>query len=293
MTEPKPRVSFEFFPPKTDVGVKRLRETIQALSVLQPSFVSVTFGAGGSTREGSYHIASEIVRTTQLDVTPHVSCIGWSVGELRDMLICYREAGIRSVVALRGDPPENEPNARRAFAHANELVAFIRELGGFRISVACYPEFHPEAATPEDDLNNFVRKVRAGADEAITQYFYSNDSYYRFVERVRRMGVTSPIVPGLMPMTDYEQVARFSKFCGADIPRFIRLQMEQYVGDKAAQQELGIELASRQAEDLLRNGAPGLHMYTLNRAEPTLRVFENLGLARVPLAEARSSASLS
>lgn len=282
MSEIPRRTSFEFFPPKTESGVVRLRRTVQQLAALSPSFVSVTFGAGGSTREGSYKIAAEIVRTTRLNVTPHVSCIGWSIDELRDMLDCYRDAGIRSVVALRGDPPDNEPNVRRAFLHANELVEFIRGMGGFRISVACYPEFHPEAPSPAIDVQNFVRKVHAGADEAITQYFYSNDAYYRFVERVQRMGVSIPIVPGLMPMTDYAQVARFSRFCGADIPSFIRKQMEQLAGDAPGQHELGIELASRQAEDLLRNGAPGLHMYTLNRAEPTLRVFDNLGLSKSP-----------
>lgn len=289
MNEAKRRISFEFFPPKTEAGVSRLQRTVRELALLAPSFVSVTFGAGGSTREGSYQIAADIVRTTKLSVTPHISCIGWSIDELRDMLLCYREAGIRSVVALRGDPPENEPDVRRAFQYANELVEFIRGMGGFRISVACYPEFHPEAPTPAADVQNFVRKVRAGADEAITQYFYSNDAYYRFVERVQRMGVTVPIIPGLMPMTDYEQVARFSRFCGADIPSFIRKQMEQLAGDAPGQHELGIELASRQAEDLLRNGAPGLHMYTLNRAEPTLRIFENLGLSNRPAHELEST----
>jgi methylenetetrahydrofolate reductase (NADPH) len=240
--------------------------------------VSVTFGAGGSTRAGSYQIAADIVRTTNLDVTPHVSCIGWSVDELREMLICYRSAGIRSVVALRGDAPEEDADAPRAFQHANELVALIREMGGFRISVACYPEFHPEAPSPSVDVANFVRKVNAGADEAITQYFYNNESYYRFVEMVRRQGVTIPIVPGLMPMTDYEQVVRFSRFCGADIPQWIHKRMQELAGDAHGQTEFGIEIASRQAEDLLRNGVPGLHMYTLNRSEPTLRVFANIGL---------------
>jgi methylenetetrahydrofolate reductase (NADPH) len=282
MSEAKRRISFEFFPPKTDAGKKRLLKTVQTLASLEPDFVSVTFGAGGSTRDGSYEIAAEIVRTTQLKVTPHVSCIGWSVDALRDMLVCYREAGIRSIVALRGDAPEQGQSVERAFTHANELVAFVRDMGGFHISVACYPEFHPEAPSPEADVQNFVRKVRAGADEAITQYFYNNDAYYRFVDRVRRLGVTVPIIPGLMPMTDYEQVARFSRFCGADIPSFIRKEMEALHGDAQAQHAYGIELASRQAEDLLRNGAPGLHVYTLNRAEATLQVFENLGLSARP-----------
>lgn len=280
MNHDKRRISFEFFPPKTDAGVKRLLQTVQQLSVLSPDFVSVTFGAGGSTREGSYQVAAEIVRTTQLNVTPHVSCIGWSVSELRDMLACYKQAGIESIVALRGDAPDNDANATRAFEHANQLVEFVRAFGGFRISVACYPEFHPEAPSPSVDLQNFVRKVNAGADEAITQYFYNNDAYYSFVERVRRMGVTIPIVPGLMPLTDYAQVARFSRFCGAEIPQWIRRHMEDLEGDPQGQHALGIEIAVRQAEELLRNGAPGLHMYTLNRAEPTLRVFQQLGLAR-------------
>lgn len=273
------RFSFEFFPPKTTAGRSRLTKTAQRLAALRPSFVSVTFGAGGSTREGSFQTASEIIRSTDLEVTPHLSCIGSTREQLAAQLETYRAIGVRRVVALRGDVPENEPELPRAFAHADELVAFIRARGGFHISVACYPEFHPEAASPEADVENFVRKVRAGADEAITQYFYSNDAYYRFVDWVRRLGVDTPIVPGLMPLTDYRQVLRFSQFCGADLPLWVRKRMEAFDGDAAGQEALGIELATRQAEDLLRNGAPGLHMYTLNRAEPTLRIFEALGLA--------------
>jgi methylenetetrahydrofolate reductase (NADPH) len=294
MNHDQRRYSLEFFPPKTDAGRSRLYKTVQQLAVIKPDFVSVTFGAGGSTREGSYQVAAEIVRSTDLDVTPHLSCIGWSVAELREMLVCYRHAGIESVVALRGDAPENEPVTQRAFEHANELVEFVRAFGGFRISVACYPEFHPEAASPSTDVENFVRKVNAGADEAITQYFYNNDAYYSFVDRVRRNGVNVPIVPGLMPLTDYAQVARFSRFCGAEIPQWIRKRMEELDGDTRGQHELGIELAARQAEDLLRNGAPGLHLYTLNRAEPTLRVFEHLGLAKAASrVELAADASLS
>ncbi|HEX7481109.1 MAG TPA: methylenetetrahydrofolate reductase [NAD(P)H] [Polyangiales bacterium] len=294
MNHDQRRYSLEFFPPKTDAGRSRLYKTVQQLAVVKPDFVSVTFGAGGSTREGSYQVAAEIVRSTDLDVTPHLSCIGWSVAELREMLVCYRQASIESVVALRGDAPENEPVTQRAFEHANELVEFVRAFGGFRISVACYPEFHPEAASPSTDVENFVRKVNAGADEAITQYFYNNDAYYSFVDRVRRHGVNVPIVPGLMPLTDYAQVARFSRFCGAEIPQWIRKRMEELDGDTRGQHELGIELAARQAEDLLRNGAPGLHLYTLNRAEPTLRVFEHLGLAKATSrVELAADASLS
>lgn len=271
--------SFEFFPPKTDLGRSRLAKTVQKLALLRPSFVSVTFGAGGSTREGSFQTCSEIIRTTDLEVTPHLSCIGSTREQIAAQLDTYRAIGVRRVVALRGDVPESEAELPRAFAYANELVAFIRECGGFEISVAAYPEFHPEALSPNADVDNFVRKVRAGATEAITQYFYSNDAYYRFLDWVRRLGVEIPIVPGIMPLTDFAQVARFSQFCGADIPAWLRKRMQALEGDALGQEELGVEIATRQAEDLLRNGAPGLHFYTLNRAEPTTRIWHNLGLA--------------
>lgn len=271
--------SFEFFPPKTDAGRQRLAKTVQKLAPLRPNFVSVTFGAGGSTREGSFQTASEIIRTTNLDVTPHLSCIGSTREQIGAQLDTYRAIGIKRVVALRGDVPEAEAELPRAFAYANELVEFIRDYGGFEISVGAYPEFHPEAANPEADVENFVRKVRAGATEAITQYFYSNDAYYRFLDWVTRLGVEIPIVPGIMPLTDFAQVERFSKFCGADIPAWIRKRMASLEGDARGQEELGIELATRQAEELLRSGAPGLHFYTLNRAEPTIRICSSLGLS--------------
>jgi methylenetetrahydrofolate reductase (NADPH) len=259
--------SFEFFPPKADAGRARLAKTIQRLAPLEPNFVSVTFGAGGSTREGSFQTASEIIRTTDLDVTPHLSCIGSTRDQIAAQLDTYRAIGIKRVVALRGDVPEAEAELPRAFAYANELVGFIREHGGFEISVGAYPEFHPEAPSPEADVANFVRKVRAGATEAITQYFYSNDAYYRFLDWVRRLGVEIPIVPGIMPLTDFAQVERM-------------LALE---GDARGQEELGIELATRQAEQLLQSGAPGLHFYTLNRAEPTLRIWHSLGLSGASL----------
>jgi methylenetetrahydrofolate reductase (NADPH) len=284
--------SFEFFPPKADAGRARLAKTIQKLAPLQPNFVSVTFGAGGSTREGSFQTASEIIRTTNLDVTPHLSCIGLTRDQVAAQLDTYRAIGIKRVVALRGDVPEAEAELPRAFAYANELVGFIREHGGFEISVGAYPEFHPEAPSPEVDVANFVRKVRAGATEAITQYFYSNDAYYRFLDWVRRLGVEIPIVPGIMPLTDFAQVERFSKFCGADIPAWIRKRMLALEGDARGQEELGIELATRQAEQLLQSGAPGLHFYTLNRAEPTLRIWHSLGLSGTSVqAQAQPSAN--
>jgi methylenetetrahydrofolate reductase (NADPH) len=277
--------SFEFFPPKSDAGRERLAKSVRKLAALQPSFVSVTFGAGGSTREGSFQTAAEIIRTTSLDVTPHLSCIGSTREQIAAQLEMYRAIGVKRVVALRGDVPDAEAQLSRAFAHANELVGFIRDYGGFEISVAAYPEFHPEAPCPETDIANFVRKARAGANEAITQYFYCNDAYYRFVEWVRRLGVEIPIVPGIMPLTDFAQVERFSKFCGAEIPGWIRKRMLALADDARGQEELGIELATRQAEELLQNGAPGLHFYTLNRAEPTLRVWHSLGLSEPTIRE--------
>jgi methylenetetrahydrofolate reductase (NADPH) len=284
--------SFEFFPPKSDASRQRLAKTVQKLAPLRPSFVSVTFGAGGSTREGSFQTAAEIIRTTDLDVTPHLSCIGSTRDQLAAQLDTYRAIGVRRVVALRGDVPEADAQLPRAFAYANELVAFIRDFGGFEISVAAYPEFHPEAPSPEVDVANFVRKAEAGATEAITQYFYSNDAYYRFLDWVRRLGLEIPIVPGIMPLTDFAQVERFSKFCGADIPAWIRKRMHSLEGDVRGQEELGIELATRQAEDLLQNGAPGLHFYTLNRAEPTLRIWHSLGFSEPALhAQAQPSAN--
>jgi methylenetetrahydrofolate reductase (NADPH) len=275
--------SFEFFPPKGDAGRQRLAKTVQKLAPLRPSFVSVTFGAGGSTREGSFQTASEIIRTTNLDVTPHLSCIGSTRDQIAAQLDTYRAIGVKRVVALRGDVPEADAELPRAFAYANELVAFIRDYGGFEISVAAYPEFHPEAPSPEIDVANFVRKAEAGATEAITQYFYSNDAYYRFLDWARRLGVEIPIVPGIMPLTDFAQVERFSKFCGADIPAWIRKRMHALEGDARGQEELGIELATRQAEELLQSGAPGLHFYTLNRAEPTLRIWHSLGFSETPV----------
>ncbi len=272
------RYSFEFFPPKTEAGLKRFSGVVRKLAPLQPSFVSVTFGAGGSTREGSFQTASEIMRTTDLAVTPHLSCIGSTPEQIEAQLAMYKAIGVSRIMALRGDLPENEAELGRAFSYASELVAFIRKQGGFHISVACYPEFHPESSAPEADVQAFVAKARAGADEAITQYFFNNDAYYRFVEWVRKLGVEIPIVAGLMPIADYGQIVKFSSFCGADIPAWIRKRMEALQGDPEGQKELGIEIAVRQAEDLLRFGAPGIHFYTLNRAEPTIRIWEALGL---------------
>jgi methylenetetrahydrofolate reductase (NADPH) len=278
-----PNFSFEFFPPKDEKGAARLAETARQLASLKPHYVSVTFGAGGSTREGTYQTVRQIGETTDLTVVPHLSCLGITREALRDLLEQYRALGVRRIVALRGDQPRQGDAATDGpFQHANELVALIQEMGGFSVTVGCYPEVHPESADPETDIRHFVAKVRAGADEAITQYFFNNDAYSAFVDGVRRHRVDVPIIAGLMPITDYAQIARFSSFCGAEIPAWIKKRMESMAGDLASQRAFGIDLATRQVEDLLRRGAPGIHVYTLNKAEATLRIWKNLGLDRVP-----------
>lgn len=269
--------SIEFFPPKNMAGEARLRETIEALLPLKPSFASVTFGAGGSTRERTFDTVRMISHEFPLEAVPHLSCIASTREGIREILENYRAQGIGRIVALRGDllPGMDTPGE---FRHANELVAFIKDFGGFEIHVAAYPEMHPESPEPVIDLENFIRKTRAGADVAITQYFYNNNAYYQFVEDLRRRDVDIPVVAGVMPIASYEQIARFSKLCGAEIPRFIHVRMEAYADDPASQRAFGIEVVTRQCEDLLRQGAPGLHFYTLNQAEPTATIWRNLGL---------------
>ena len=285
MTEPRYRsradydLSFEFYPPKTEKGKESLARTVERLARLSPDFVSVTFGAGGSAREGTLQTCLSIVEQSGLTVAPHISCIGSSKQVLHDYLQRYRKAGFERLFVLRGDIPKDAPAPPPSdFSFANELVAFVKDFGGFKIHVACYPEFHPEARDPRTDIENFVKKVDAGADIAVTQYFFNNASYYRFREDVERLGVRIPIVVGLMPIMDFQQIARFSGKCGADIPLWIRKRMEAYEIDKDSQRELGIEIATQQGEDLLRNGVPGIHFYTLNRAEASVRIWQNLGL---------------
>jgi len=270
--------SFEFFPPKTDKGEALLAKTLATLEPLRPDFASVTYGAGGSTREPTFTTVERIQRETALEAVPHLTCIGSAEDTVRAILDRYRSQGIRRIVALRGDLPEGSDPEANHFRHASDLVAFIRDFGGFEIHVACYPEFHPESADPCTDVDNFVRKVHAGADVAISQYFFNNAAYYAFVEELERRGVQIPVIAGLMPITNFAQIDRFSSMCGADIPLWIRKRMEACGEDIAGQRELGIEIASRQAEDLLANGAPGIHFYTLNKAEATRRVWQNLGL---------------
>ncbi len=273
--------SFEFFPPKTPEGEARLREAREALLPLRPAFFSVTYGAGGSTRERTYETVLALREATGVEVAPHLSCIGSTRTAIRELLERYRAAGVRRIVALRGDLPSGmvEPGELR---YANELVAFIRETTGrhFHIEVAAYPEFHPQATGARADLEHFRRKVEAGADSAITQYFYNADAYFRFVDDCEAMGLEIPIVPGIMPITNYAQLARFSDACGAEIPRWIRKRLEDYGDDLASLRAFGADVVAELCARLLEAGAPGLHFYTLNRAEPVLAIWERLGLPR-------------
>jgi len=272
--------SFEFFPPKTPEGAEKLRAARARLAKVQPAFFSVTFGAGGSTREGTWNTVMEI-HAEGLPVAPHISCIGTSRDTVRQLLAAYRQAGIRRMVALRGDLPSGAAGGAGDFHHANELVEFIRAETGawFHIEVAAYPEMHPQARSPADDLGNFLRKVRAGANSAITQYFYNSDAYFAFVDQVEAAGCKIAIVPGIMPITNFTQLARFSDNCGAEIPRWIRLKLASFGDDKASIRAFGLDVVTDLCEQLLSGGAPGLHVYTMNQAEATLELWRRLELS--------------
>ncbi|SFU54146.1 methylenetetrahydrofolate reductase [NAD(P)H] [Halomonas korlensis] len=269
-------VSFEFFPPNTDVGREKLKSARDTLAERRPRFFSVTYGAGGSTQNRTLHTVNA-VRESGITTAPHLSCIGSEKAQLRDLLARYREEGIDSLVALRGDLPSGMGGIGE-FRYANELVEFIREETGdhFEIAVAGYPESHPQAPSLGRDLENFARKVKAGANLAITQYFFNADAYFHFVDRARALGVEVPIIPGIMPITNYTKLARFSDACGADIPRWIRKQLEAYGDDSESIAAFGEEVVSRLCQRLLDGGAPGLHFYTLNQAAPSLKVLDNL-----------------
>ena len=269
-------ISFEFFPPNTDAGREKLAGVRDALAARDPRFFSVIDGAGGSTQDRTLNTVRQ-VRESGITTAPHLSCIGSEKGQLRELLARYREEGINSLVALRGDLPSGMGGVGE-LRYANELVEFIREESGdhFEIAVAAYPESHPQAASFERDVENFVRKVKAGANLAITQYFFNADAYFHFVERARALGVEAPIVPGIMPITNYTKLARFSDACGAEIPRWIRKQLEAYGDDSEAIAAFGEEVISRLCQRLLDGGAPGLHFYTLNQAAPTLTILDNI-----------------
>ena len=274
----KPLFSFEFYPPQTPEGAEKLAVVRKQLAVLQPDYFSVTFGAGGSTRERTLEVVQQI-KAEGLEVAPHPSCVGSTRDNIRSILQTYRQLGIRRIVALRGDLPSGMAGIGE-FQYANELVTFIRaETGGhFHIEVAAYPEFHPQAKSPLDDLLNFRRKVAAGANSAITQYFYNADAYFRFIEECRKLGVTAPIIPGVMPIVRFSQLARFSDACGAEIPRWMRKTLESYGDDNESVQAFGLDVVTQLCEKLLAGGAPGLHFYTLNQADPSLEIWKRLGL---------------
>jgi methylenetetrahydrofolate reductase (NADPH) len=276
--KPQPVFSFEFFPPRTAEGVEKLRATRAQLAQLKPRFFSVTFGAGGSTRERTLETVVEI-QQQGFEAAPHISCIGSSRESLTAVLEQYKANGIRHIVALRGDLPSGTVDAG-AFRYASELVAFIREATGdhFHIEVACYPEYHPQAASPAADLASFKRKIDAGANSAITQYFYNADAYFRFVDTCEASGIKAPIVPGVMPISNFTQLARFSDSCGAEIPRWIRLRLQSFGDDRASIRAFGLDVVTELCDRLLSAGAPGLHFYTLNMAGLTSTLWQRLGL---------------
>jgi methylenetetrahydrofolate reductase (NADPH) len=271
--------SFEFFPPKTEKGVANLRSTRDQLASLGPRFFSVTFGAGGSTRERTFDTVREIQRESGIEASPHLSCIGSTKANIRDILNLYRNENINHIVALRGDLPSGM-GLPGEFRYANELVEFIRAETGdhFHIEVAAYPEFHPQARNADTDLANFKRKVDAGADSAITQYFFNPYAYFHFVERCEKMAIDLPIVPGIMPITNYTQLARFSDMCGAEIPRWVRKRLETYGDNRDSILAFGEEVVTEMCQALLDAGAPGLHFYTMNQAGPSKAIWKNLGL---------------
>lgn len=269
--------SIEFFPPRTAEGVEKLRVTRAALAQLKPAYFSVTFGAGGSTQSGTRDTVLEICSEGH-QAAPHLSCVGRTREELRALLTEYQSHGIKRVVALRGDLPSGYGAASGEFRYANELIEFIRTETGdwFHIEVAAYPEMHPQAKSPQDDLQNFARKVNAGANAAITQYFYNTDAYFRFVDDARAAGIHVPIVAGIMPITNYAQLTRFSDMCGAEIPRWIRLKLASFGDDTESIRAFGLDVVTQLCEKLLAGGAPGLHFYTLNQAAATTAIWQRL-----------------
>ncbi len=270
--------SFEFYPPKTEEGTASLQIVHSKLATRNPDFFSVTFGAGGSTRDKTFTTVVDI-QAKGIPAAPHLSCVASTRDNIRAILNDYKDHGITKIVALRGDMPSGMLSAGE-FRYANELVEFIRqETGGhFQIHVAAYPEVHPQAHNGIDDFKNFKRKVAAGANAAITQYFYNAEAYFHFVDVCEKNGITIPIVPGIMPITQYAQLFRFSEMCGADIPRWLRKRLESFGDDREAVQAFGLDVVSNLCQRLLDGGAPGLHFYTMNQSAPTLAILDNLKL---------------
>jgi methylenetetrahydrofolate reductase (NADPH) len=278
MKTAKTELSIEFFPPQTPEGIDKLRVVRGKLAVLHPEFFSVTFGAGGSTRERTFAVVKEIA-AEGFAAAPHLSCVGSTRENIREILNEYKSAGIRRIVALRGDLPSGMAEVGE-FRYANELVEFIRQETGdhFHIEVGAYPEWHPQARYPQDDLAAFVRKVKAGANSAITQYFYNADAYFHFVDEVRKLGVEIPIIPGIMPIVSFSKLARFSDACGAELPRWMRRKFEGFGDDTDAVRAFGLDVVSALGERLLQGGAPGLHFYSMNQSALTLEICQRLNL---------------
>ena len=272
------KISFEFFPPKTEEGRVKLLNVSKALGQLDPAYFSVTFGAGGSTQQGTIDTVLDI-KKQGFSAAPHLSCVGSTKESIRNILSNYKDNGVDRIVALRGDIPSGTLDIGE-FRYANELVAFIREETGdhFHIEVAAYPEVHPQAANAQTDLANFKQKVEAGADSAITQYFFNFEAYVRFVEDCDKMAINVPIVPGIMPITNYSQLARFSDMCGAEIPRWIRKRLEGFADDRESIKAFGTDVVSELSQTLLDFGCPGLHFYSMNQTEASLAICRNLGI---------------
>jgi methylenetetrahydrofolate reductase (NADPH) len=273
-------ISLEFFPPKTPEGASKLQAVRQQLYALRPEFCSVTYGAGGSTHEGTFATVRDIL-AEGMDAASHFSCIGATRDTVRAQLATLKAMGVRRLVALRGDLPSGY-GLGGEFNYASDLVAFIRAETGqdFQIEVAAYPEVHPQAKSPEADLQAFATKVRAGADSAITQYFYNADAYFRFVEDARQLGADVPVVPGIMPIASSTQLLRFSDACGAEIPRWIRLRLQAYGDDTASIRAFGLDVVTQLCEQLRQGGAPALHFYTMNQSAATLEICQRLGLVK-------------
>ena len=274
----KPEISIEFFPPQTSEGVEKLRLVRQKLAPLKPEFFSVTYGAGGSTRERTFAVVKEIVDEGH-QAAPHLSCVGSTREGIREILAEYRAEGIHRLVALRGDLPSGMAQAGE-FRFANDLVTFIREETGehFHLSVAAYPEWHPQARTPADDLAAFANKVKAGANAAITQYFFNADAYFHFVDEARALGVNVPIIPGIMPIVGFTKLARFSDACGAEIPRWMRRKFESFGDDTESIRAFGLDVITELCDRLLKGGAPGIHFYSMNQSALTLEVCKRLAI---------------
>jgi len=272
--------SFEFFPPRTPEAVGKLQTTQENLARLNPDFFSVTFGAGGSTRERTFETVLDIREKTGIEAAPHISCMGHLNEEISEILDLYRDSGIKRIVALRGDLPSGSAGGYGQLRYANELVEFIRQQTGnhFHIEVAAYPEFHPQAPNAKTDLENFKRKIDAGANGAITQYFYNPFAYYRFVDSCEKLGIDVPIVPGVMPIINCTQLVRFSDACGAEIPRWILKRLQEFGDDRVSIRKFGIDVTTELCEELLKNDAPGLHFYTMNQSTASEEIWTNLGI---------------